>query len=131
MLIAMDARYQEWTGTTFGTSQDVRLRNSVRVSAGVEFSRDIDPNPATSRKVTYAFGIFHEGGYLEVRNTAIHENGVSAGISFPILDDTRLSFAASFSMRGSNDNMLQKDKIIRVSASMNISDIWFQRPVEE
>jgi hypothetical protein len=131
LLLAMDARYQEWGATTFGTFPDVRLRNSVRISAGVELYRDVDPNPATSRKTTYAFGLFHEGGYLEVRNTSISENGVTAGISFPILNETRLSFAASFSMRGTNDNLLQEDKIFRLSASMDISELWFQRTVEE
>lgn len=131
LLLAMDVRYQDWAGTTFGTSPGTKLRNSVRISAGAEFFRDVDPNPITSRKVTYAVGVFHEGGYLEVGNTPIRESGISAGLSFPILLETRLSFAASFSMRGSTDNNLQDDKIFRVSASMEISELWFQRPVEE
>ncbi len=130
-LVAADAGYQEWGGTTFGTSADVRLRNSVRVSAGVEFFRNIDPNPASSRKTSYMFGIYHEGGYLEARNTAIRETGISAGISFPILRETRIALSAAFSMRGSSDNGLQDDRIFRVSASLDISALWFQRTVEE
>jgi len=131
MLIAMDVRYQEWARGTFGTGDEVGLRNSTRISAGVEFFRNIDPNPASSRKTSYTFGVFHDGGYLEARNTAISENGLTAGISFPILGETRLSLAAGFSIRGTNDNLLQQDKIIRFSASLDISELWFQRPVEE
>ena len=131
LLLALDARYQEWGRTGFETPAGVRLRNSVRLSAGARISRSADPNLSSSRRVTYAFGLFHESGCLEVNNTPIRENGITAGISFPILNETRLSFAASFSLRGSTDNLLQEDKIFRISASMDIAELWFQRPVEE
>jgi hypothetical protein len=131
VLAAADIRYQDWEGTTFETTPSVRLRKSVRVSAGAEIARDAGPGVSRARSVTYMFGAYHDAGYLEIGGERISENGITAGIAFPILAETRLSLAAGFSMRGTTDNLLQEDKIFRISASMDIAEFWFQRPTEE
>ena len=131
LLAAADVRFQEWSGNTYETYPSVRLKNTVRISAGAELTRADAANESPGRRVTYSFGIYHDAGYLEIGGEAISENGVTAGISFPILNETRFSLAAGFAMRGSTDDLLQEDKIFRISASMDISEFWFQRPVEE
>ena len=131
LLAAADVRFQEWAGNTYETYPTVRLRNSLRISAGAELTRADALNVSPGRKVTYSFGVYHDGGYLEVGAVPITENGVTAGFAFPILNETRLSLAAGFAMRGSTDGLLQEDKIFRISASLDITEFWFQRPVEE
>lgn len=130
-LAAADFRYQDWTGTTFETTELVTLTKSYRVSAGVEFTRDAGPGVPAARRLSYAFGAYHDAGYLDVGGERISESGVTAGFSFPIFNETRLALAGSFAMRGSTDGLLQEDKIFRISASMDITEFWFQRPEEE
>lgn len=131
LLAAADLRYQGWEGTTFETPGGVLLKNSLRVSAGIEVTRAAQQGTPPARRTSYSFGAYHDAGYLQIGGERIAENGVAAGISFPILAETRLSFAASFGMRGTTDGLLQEDKIFRISASMDIAEFWFQRPVEE
>jgi hypothetical protein len=130
-IAAADVRYQDWGGTTFETTELVSLTKSYRVSAGVEFTRDAAQGVPAARRLTYAFGAYHDAGYLDVGGERISESGVTAGFSFPIYNETRLSLAGGFGMRGSTDGLLQEDKIFRISASMDITEFWFQRPEEE
>lgn len=128
---AADFRYQDWGGTTFETTELVTLTKSYRVSAGVEFTRDGPPGVPATQRFSYAFGAYYDAGYLDVGGERISESGVTAGFSFPIYRETRLSLAGGFGMRGSTDGLLQEDKIFRISASMDITEFWFQRPEEE
>ncbi|HLF13405.1 MAG TPA: hypothetical protein VI932_00765 [Bacteroidota bacterium] len=131
VLAAADVRYQDWGGNTYETYPGVRLKNGLRISAGAEITSGDAVNVSPGRRVSYTFGLYHDAGYLEIGGEAISENGVAAGITFPILNETRLSLAAGFAMRGSTDNLLQEDKIFRISASMDVTELWFQRPAEE
>ncbi len=128
---AADVRYQDWSGTAFEQSAATRLKRNLRFSAGVELFRAAGPNVNPARTTSYQFGLYHDAGYLEIGGEPISENGLTAGIAFPILAETRLCIAAGFAMRGSTDNLLQDDKIFRISASMDIAELWFQRPPEE
>jgi hypothetical protein len=128
---AADFRYQDWGASTFETTELVTLTKSYRVSAGVEFTRDGPPGVPATQRLSYAFGAYHDAGYLDVGGERISESGVTAGFSFPIFNETRLSLAGGFGMRGSTEGLLQEDKIFRISASMDITEFWFQRPEEE
>jgi hypothetical protein len=130
-LAAADFRYQDWSGTTFETTPLVTLTQSYRVSAGVEFTRDAGPGVPVAHRFSYAFGAYYDAGYLDAGGVRISESGVTAGFSFPIYNETRLALAGGFAMRGSTDGLLQEDKIFRISASMDITEFWFQRPEEE
>ncbi len=131
VIAAADVRYQDWHGTAFEQTGAARLKRSLRFSAGLELFRAAGPNVNPARTTSYQFGLYHDAGYLEIAGEPIRENGVTAGIAFPILGETRLSLAAGFAMRGSTDKILQDDKIFRISASMDITELWFQRPPEE
>ena len=128
---AADVRLQDWTATTFETTPSASLTRSFRVSAGGDFPTDAPPGTPSAHRLTYSFGAYHDAGYLELAGEKISESGLTAGFSFPIFNETRLALAGSFAMRGSAEGALQEDKIFRISASMDITEFWFQRPGEE
>lgn len=129
--IAADVRYQGWEGTVIEEIPYAVLRDSYRFSVGAEITPGRNPGDIFSRNTTYRFGLYHDAGYLRINGETVAESGITAGLSFTILNETRLSLSGGFAMRGTTDNGLQSDRIFRFSASLDVTELWFQRPVEE
>jgi hypothetical protein len=106
------------------------LRNSQRIGAGVELMAQRDPLAPFSDRVAYRIGGYYDASYLVLNGVSLNEYGVSAGIGFPIWAESRISLGVQYGWRGTTENQLQKDRILRISASMNISEFWFNRPEE-
>jgi hypothetical protein len=56
---------------------------------------------------------------------------VTAGVGIPVSADTRLNLAIEYGSRGSTDKSMIKDTILRFSASITISELWFSRFEED
>jgi hypothetical protein len=69
--------------------------------------------------------------YLKIYDKSINAYILSAGLSLPIGRNNTLDLTFSYKMRGTTSNGLIKDNILRLSAAVNIGELWFIKPNEE
>jgi hypothetical protein len=131
LLLAADVYLQNWSDFTLGGRTIPQLRNSTRVSAGVEFVPKRDVTAPYSQRVAYRMGAFYEATDYRINGEPINEIGVTGGLGLPIIGETKLGIAAAYSFRGTTTNQLQKDKILRISVTLSGAESWFVRPPEE
>jgi hypothetical protein len=131
LVLAADIQSQNWDDFTVDGVHPQEIRNSVRMSAGVEFLPKREPGLPYGQRLSYRAGTFYHQTYYRVKNEPINEFGLSGGVSLPITGETRLHIGAEYAMRGTTDLQLQKDNILRLSFTVTGGELWFTRPSEE
>ncbi|HEV8539398.1 MAG TPA: hypothetical protein VGR15_10825, partial [Bacteroidota bacterium] len=129
--VAADFAYQKWGDLTSNGVSSPEIRDSYRIGGGLEFIPKKDPAAPFTQRMAYRFGLFYNASYYEIRGEKINEAGVTGGIGFPLFGDTRVNISGEYGFRGTTDFQLQKDKILRISFTLDISELWFVRPPEE
>src|SRR5439155_1874127 len=99
------------------------IRDSYRFGTGVELVPKKDPAAPFTQRIAYRFGIFYNASYYQVKGEKINEAGLTGGFGIPLLSDTRLSISGEYSFRGTTDLQLQKDKILRISLTLDIGEL--------
>jgi hypothetical protein len=56
---------------------------------------------------------------------------MSGGVGLPMGPESWLNIGLQVGMRGTTDNKLQKDTIIRLSVAVSASELWFLKFDEE
>jgi hypothetical protein len=127
--IVGDFVYDKWKSTKYFDAYQADLRNSFRISAGFEISPSKDVYNYWKR-LFYRFGLAYNATYYNIHNIGINEFLVSGGLGFPFGQDSRLNVALQIGLRGTVNDNLQKDTIVRLSVGITTSEIWF-RQIEE
>lgn len=121
-----DYAQQMWQNFTY-LGQTTDLRNSERISAGVQWQPKVGYRRNYFANVQYRFGARYYKTYLELKNTRIQEYGLTAGFGFPLKDLARLNLGMEAGIRGTTDSNLIRENYFRVVFSVSINDRWFQR----
>jgi len=129
--IASDFTWQNWSEMTVNGVGNPDLRDSYRFGIGMEFLPKKEFSAPFTQRLAYRAGLFYNASYYNVRNTPVNEFGITAGFGIPVFGDTRLGIAAEYSFRGTTDLQLQKDRILRISFTLDIGELWFVHPPEE
>jgi hypothetical protein len=129
--IASDFISQHWSNATYDGSPVTDIRDSYRWSLGGELTQKNSTSNSLSPRTMILAGIYYDATYYRIKGVAINELGVSMGYSLPVFNDSRLGIAAEYGFRGTTDQQLQKDRILRISLTMTIGEIWFVKPTEE
>jgi hypothetical protein len=130
-LLALDMYYQNWKQFTIGGNTMQELRDSYRLSTGGEFLPKRDQSAPFFQRMPYRLGFFFNSSYYRLKGNPINEIGITGGFGIPIFSDTRIDIGAEYSFRGTTDQHLQKDKILRLSFTLSGGEIWFVRPEQE
>jgi hypothetical protein len=130
--LAADYTAQPWGEADFqGSTPAGMIRDSYRLGAGVERTGARENTAAWLDRISYRLGFTYNQTYYVPNGVPINEWGVTAGMAFPLSGETRLNVAAEYASRGTTDNGLIKEKIFRLTLSLNISDLWFVRYEED
>ena len=128
-LIAADLLYQNWNRFTLMDVHPAELRDSYRLSVGAEILARKESNAEFWDRVAYRFGVFYDATNIRVGTTGINEYGVSTGVGVPAFGETRFNVGVQYSIRGTTT--FERDKIIRVTLTLNSGELWFVRPPQE
>jgi hypothetical protein len=126
--IAFDIRYEPWDNFKKFGEFDNQLKNAIRFGVGWERAGDLEPGSTLFRRIAIRFGFFYNASYFNIQGTPINESFVTAGVGLPLSGVAVLNIAAQIGMRGTTDNSLQKDQIIRLLFSLNMFERWFIPP---
>jgi hypothetical protein len=106
------------------------LRNSYSTGIGFEV---VPMRGADSywKRIFYRAGVAYNSTYYQVNGVGINELLFSGGVGLPMGPESWLNIGLQVGLRGTTDSRLQKDMIIRLSAAVSASEIWFLKFDEE
>jgi hypothetical protein len=125
-----DVVNENWGSTANMGSAPANIRNSLRVSLGFEA---IPAKGADTfwKRVFYRAGVAYHSTYYQINGVGINEFLLSGGLGLPMAPESQLNIGFQVGMRGSTDNHLQKDTIVRLSVAVSAYEIWFLKFDEE
>ena len=129
--VAADLSYQNWNAFTVGGASPSDLRDSYRFGIGAELIPKRESSAPFFQRLAYRAGFFYDASYYQINGQPINEIGLTAGFGVPIVADARLHFTAGYSFRGTTDQQLQKDRIVRFSVTLTAGELWFMHQQEE
>ena len=131
LVVAADFYLQNWDNYKYYGVHPTEIRNSMRVSTGLEFTDSRKPEDAYYKRVSYRLGGFYRQDYLKINNEPVNTVGVSVGLTLPIGRSNALDLMMQYYIRGKSTNGLIKDNVIRLGASVRIGELWFLKPSDE
>ncbi len=135
LILTADLRFGQWSQYSYLGVHPQELRNSTRFGIGGEFSPATTFGDAYYKQVVYRAGGYVNATNIVLNGEAINEYFVTGGIGVPIFSsmgsEGRLNISLEYGIRGTTSNGLQRDKITRLTISLNGSDTWFVPPEVE
>jgi hypothetical protein len=127
-IMATDLQVQHWKAANFSEQQSVEIRNSLRLSVGLE-TLPQRTSDSYFHRVAYRVGMVYNSTYIKVGTTPIDEFLVTGGLGLPIGPNSKLNLGLQFGTRGTTT--VQRDTILRLSLSLSASEAWFIRFEED
>ena len=102
------------------------MGHSVR--AGFEFTPGRNDIRYYLRRCTYRAGAYYEQSYYRVDGKSIDAAGITLGMTLPVFRGYNgVSIGMDLGQRGFS-GALVKERYFGFNLSMNVFDIWFQKP---
>ncbi|MES2565308.1 MAG: hypothetical protein V4565_00480 [Bacteroidota bacterium] len=132
LTVLMDAVTTNWSGFKYFDTPSVDFKNSYRMSAGLNYV----PNKLAYgsanyiKRIQYRLGVSYSDGYLDLKNTAISNYFVSAGLGFPVgtgrFDDIAIiNISAQYGKMGTLSNKLLQEEYVRLVLGFTFNKRWF------
>jgi hypothetical protein len=131
VLLAADVMTQAWSTSTFKGKTPTGLRNSTMFGIGFERTPARETGQPLLDRLAYRLGAVYHQTYVAPNGDPINAWAVTAGLGIPVSADTRLNLAIEYGSRGTTEKSMIRDNIIRFSASLTISELWFQHFEED
>jgi hypothetical protein len=128
-LFSLDYLFQPWSKYALNGKTSAYMRNSYKVSAGFEYRPVKETGQSFWEQVMLRLGLTYEQTQYYINGQGINEYSVMGGISLPLSYANTLDFSLAYSIRGTNDFNLFKEKIIRLTGSVSLGELWFLRNV--
>ena len=123
-VVAADVAMQDWSGSTYLGASVPDLRNSIRMSAGIEALPRLN-DLSVFQRIAYRLGAGYHQTSVSVNGTGIDEMFVTGGVAVPIGPNARLNIALQYGVRGTTSNGLQRDSYLRLNVGLTGSELWF------
>jgi hypothetical protein len=131
VLIAADITTQAWASSEYRGKSLEGIRNSTLFGIGMERVPAREAGQPLLDRIAYRFGAMYHATYFAPNGDPVNAWAVTAGVGIPVSADTRLNLAIEYGSRGSTEKSMIKDTILRFSASITISELWFSRFEED
>jgi len=125
-----DFVFENWGSLKPFALDSSTLRNSYRASIGFEAIPDKGAD-AYWKRIFYRAGIAYNSTYYQINGVGINEFLICGGVGLPMGPESWLNIGLQVGLRGTTDNNLQKDIVIRLSVAVSASEIWFLKFEEE
>lgn len=125
-IFGLDVSMQDFTEFKYNKFDNVKYKNSMSASIGVQ--RIGNPNRSADflDKITYNFGFNYKQLYYNVFGSDINEMSLSTGFNIPISASSKIDAALVFGTRGQTTSALVKENFFRFNINFSIGDNWFK-----
>jgi len=125
-LVSADVHYNTWSEFNDIFNPGLTAKNSVRLSAGTEFTPASKGKSNFFKRTHYRFGGWYETAYLNLRSTDIIQYGITFGLGLPAKGSFSLvNIGMEIVQRGTTVNGLAKEMAIRTYIGVTLNDKWF------
>ncbi len=122
-----DYIFQPFSNYKFGDFTSANLKDLTRYSLGYEYKNRSVTNPSFWEQVALRGGLSYEQSQFGIRENNIDELGFYGGISFPLDNFNSIDFGIKYAQRGTLENNLVKENIVKMLISLSIGELWFIR----
>lgn len=126
LTVAVDYNYQSWTDLRqrgYGYS----LIDSRRLSAGIQFSNQVEAWGRKYEKNYVQAGFFTNNSYLRIRNTPINEIGGSIGYGGYLTGSLFYGLSLEAGRRGTITNGLIKENYVQGTLTLSLREFLFSK----
>lgn len=129
-----DASTTSWSGFRFLSTPSSSFKNSNRISVGLTYMPIGTAKVAKMasnyyKRVHYRIGATYNDGFLDLKNTAITNMAVTAGLGLPVgsgRDDIGMvNISAQFGKLGTINNNLLQENYFRLIIGFTFNKMWF------
>ena len=128
LMVGVDVTWQNWAKYSLMGHSD-SLKNAIVTNVGLQYIPD--PNSGKfGKNIAIRVGAHYSTGYMQIRNTAISEFSISAGIGLPFKtfgSKCSLNLMLEYGSMGSLQNDLIRQNYFRVSLNFVLVERWYQR----
>jgi len=132
LTVLMDAATTNWSGFKYFDAPSNDFKNSYRVSAGLNYIPNKLAYGSSNyiKRIQYRLGVSYTDGYLDLKNTAISNYFVSAGLGLPVgigrFDDIAIvNISAQYGKMGTVNNKLLQEEYVRLVLGFTFNKRWF------
>jgi hypothetical protein len=126
LTLAVDYNYQSWADLKqrgYGYS----LIDSRRLSAGVQFSNQVERWGRRYEKNYVQAGFFTHNSYLRIRNTPVNEIGGSIGYGGYLTGSLFYGLSVEAGRRGTINNGLIKENYVQATLTLSLREFLFSK----
>jgi len=122
----LDYIYQPWSQYTLGGVTSPNLRDVHRFAFGFEYAIKLEPGSTSWEQIKWRLGLSYELTQYIINNTDITQFSASAGVSFPLGAGNSFDLGLEFTLRGTTELNLTKEKFYRINIGISFGELWFQ-----
>ncbi len=126
LTMAVDYNYQSWTDLK-QKGQGYSLVDSRRLSAGVQYSNQVERWGRRYEKNYVQAGFFTTNSYLRIRNTPINEIGGSIGYGGYLSGSLFYGLSVEAGRRGTVANGLIKENYVQATLTLSLREFLFSK----
>jgi hypothetical protein len=124
----LDYERNDWSGTQF-VNPKLSVRNSERISAGMEYTPFKNYRDQWYKKLYYRIGASYNKSYLLIDGVPINSKAVTVGVGIPLRNDysmINVSFEAG--QNGTKAKGLILENYFLLHLNLSLHDLWFIKP---
>ncbi|MFO7978940.1 MAG: hypothetical protein R6U64_09795 [Bacteroidales bacterium] len=120
-----DFQYQNWESfELFGESEG--LNDSYQMAFGLQHNPNVETYSSFLSRIEYRAGFRFGQTYLNPRENAIDEFGISFGVGIPVKRTlSGLNISLEYGQRGNTSNNLIQENFFRINVGVNVYERWF------
>lgn len=126
-LFTIDYSTQNFKDFKLAEQNQPMLRNSVKFSTGFEFIPTQQLGMTFWERVYWRAGLSYEQTPYYFKGTGIDQIGFYGGLTIPLGLDNSVDFAIQYAMRGTTENNLLKENLIKLNFGISFGELWFIR----
>ncbi|TRX70406.1 hypothetical protein [Carboxylicivirga sp. M1479] len=123
--IAGDYRFGQWHESELSITNG-EVRDTHGASFGVQYA-----SPRYHRnffkRLQYRLGVFYNQQYLTIQGNNIDSKGVTAGLTIPMRDGSRINIAYEYDTRGTINAGLVEENYNTIRLGLTFNENWFQK----
>lgn len=124
-IYALDFTYSEWSRAKL--EDDVKLRNTMRVSFGFEYKGSADSD-SYLQNIQMRSGFYVEQNYLVLGKTSFNDWGFSLGLGLPVFENRGIvNFSYNYNQAGTMSNGLIQQRADVFVLDLTFRDLWGMR----
>ena len=125
--VGVDVNYQDWNKYKAFDAAGT-LDKGMKISIGGQWMPDAKSLKYFNR-AEYRIGGFYNQGYLKVKNTAINETAITAGIGMPLRKSfqSMINISFEFGERGTVKDNLVKERYGKIFIGITFNEDWFHK----